>query len=494
MPLANTEGGQDPFFSPDGKWVGFFTSNAMKKVPVAGGPAVRLAQVDNYGRGADWGPDGRIVYARAMTMGCGWCRTPARWVRRITMLDRAKREGSHRFPHLLPDGVSVLLTVGTGGSWDDASIELLNLNSGERRLLIEGGSDARYIPTGHLVYQRGGALLAVPFDLKTLTVTGAAAMTVQTVMPSTNNTGSAQAAISGTGSLMYVSGTGSLERSLVWVDRSGVEERLPLPPRAYRHPRISPDGERLVLDIDEGNKSDIWIYDLSRGTLERATLDGQAQFASWTGDGKKILFLAANGAVPTLFWKDVGGSGAGERLIAADHIERGASWSKDGDLLTFTIQDAMSGWDVWTLSLKGGRKPSRFTSTPFNETDPAFSPDGKWIAYQSDESGKDEVYVQPFSADGSRILVSTDGGMEPLWSADGRELLLPERRSHHDGRRDDAADVSGGQTDTAVRQAHMDARHRSEFRRDVRRPPLPDDRGERAGGCRQSLQHRAELV
>jgi len=423
MPMANTEGGQAPFFSPDGKWLGFFTNDALKKVPVAGGSAVRLAQADNYGRGADWGPDGRIVYAPRYDDGLWMVQDTGAMARRITMLDRAKREGSHRFPHLLPDGASVLLTVGTGSSWDDASIEVLKLDSGERKPLIQGGSDARYVPTGHLVYQRAGALVGVPFDLKTLTVTGGSTTIVQTVLPSTNNTGSAQVAISGTGSLMYVSGTGSLDRRLVWVDRTGAEDRLPLPVRAYRHPRISPDGQRVVLDIDEGNKSDLWIYDLSRGTLERSTFDGQAQFGSWSADGRKVVFLASNGAIPALFWKDANRSAAAEKLLDADRPERGGSWSKDGSLLTFTIQDAMSGWDVWTRSLNGGRTPHRFTSTPFNETNPEFSPDGKWIAYQSDESGKDEVYVQPFSTDGSRILVSTDGGMEPLWSADGRELF-----------------------------------------------------------------------
>src|SRR5262245_273881 len=422
VPIANTAGAESPFFSPDGAWVGFFTVDALKKVPIAGGPAVRLADATEFGRGAAWGRDGHIVFAPDYGSGLWVVPDTGGTARPLTMLDRSKREGSHRFPHFLPDERSLLLTVGTGASWDDASIEVLSIDTGDRKLLIQGGSDARYVPTGHLVYQRGGALLAVPFDQKSATVTGAPTTLIPTVLPSTNNTGSMQAAFSSTGSMMYVSGTGSLERTLRWVDRTGAEERLPLQGRAYRHPRVSTDGQRVVLDIDEGNKADVWIYDLGRGTLTRSTLDGDGQFPAWSADARKVVFSTGIGVAPTLFWKNADGNDTAVRLINGKQ-PRSANWDNRGDLLTLADRDPQSGWDVWTMSLKDGRTPHRFTSTPFNEKAPAFSSDGKWIAYQSDESGRDEVYVQPFPGGSSKILVSTDGGAEPVWAASGRELF-----------------------------------------------------------------------
>ncbi len=424
VPIANTEGAANPFFSPDGQWVGFFTDGSLNKVAVSGGPAVHLARTDNFGRGAAWGPDGSIVFAPRYDDGLWIIRDSGGTPRRLTTLDRGKSEGSHRFPQYLPDGRSILFTVGTGGSWDDARIEVLKIDSGERTVVIQGGSDARYVPTGHLIYQRGGALLAVPFDVNASAVGGRPTTVVDTLLPSTNNTGSAQATFSNAGSLMYVAGgAGSSERTLRWVDRAGTEQRLPLPGRSYRHPRLSPDGQRIVLDIDEGNKSDVWIYDLPRGTLTRSTFDGLSQFSAWSGDGRKVMFLSANGAPPNLFWKNADGSGVAEQLTTGRHQQRPGNWAAAGDVFAFSDSDPMTGWDLWTLSLKGGRKAQPFVQTPFNETTPGFSPDGRWIAYQSDESGRTEVYVQPFPGTGSKILVSTDGGAEPVWSGDGRELF-----------------------------------------------------------------------
>jgi serine/threonine-protein kinase len=423
MPIAGTEGATSPFFSPDGQWVGFFASNRLKKVSVSGGAPVILAPLSELGRGASWGVEGDIIFSSGLASGLSLVSSAGGTVQTLTTLDRQKGQRSYRFPHHLPGGRSVLFTVGTGGSWDDARIEVLRLDTGERRVLIEGGSDGRYVPSGHLVYLRAGTLMAVPFNLDQLEISGNAVEVVDGVLPSTNLTGAAQAAFADDGSLFYVPGTRRVsERTLVLIDRIGTEQAFPLPPRPYQFPRLSSDGQRLALDIDEGNRQDVWLYDLRRGTLTRLTFDG-GMFPVWTPDGKKVTFESNKEGPTNLFWRSADGSGAEERLTTSDNPQHQGQWSPNGETLAFTEAALATGWDIWTLSLKDGRKVQAFLQTPFNETNPAFSPDGRWVAYQSDESGRDEVYVQPFPGPGSKELVSTDGGTEPAWSRDGRELF-----------------------------------------------------------------------
>jgi eukaryotic-like serine/threonine-protein kinase len=269
---------------------------------------------------------------------------------------------------------------------------MLNPATGARRVLVEGGSDARYIPTGHLVYLRAGTLMGVRFNVQQLEAAGSPVPLVEGVFGSTDNTGAAQADFSALGSLAYVSGDRQApDRTLTWVDRNGAEQPLPLPPRFYRHPRISPDGRRIVLDIDEGNKSDLWLYDLVRGTLTRTTFEGIGAFAIWTPDGNKVAFQNINNNAGTLGLASVNGTDAGENLTTAGNSRWPASWSPGGETLAFIEFDAGKGMDLWTLSLKEGRKVRPFLQTPFNETNPSFSRDGHWIAYQSDESGRDEI-------------------------------------------------------------------------------------------------------
>lgn len=378
-PIAGTDGAANPFFSPDGQWVGFFTSDRLKKVPVSGGAPVILASLSltDFGRGASWAADGNIVFSSGPVSGLSLVSAAGGAVQTLTMLDRQKAEGSHRFPHHLPGGRGLLVTVGTGGSWDEARIDLLRLDTGERQVLIEGGSDGRYLPSGHLVYLRAGTLTAVVFDLERLEPSGSPVGLVDGVLPSTDNTGAAQAAFAGDGSLFYVPGSGQAsERTLVWVDRTGTEQALQLPPRPYRHPRLSPDGQRLALDIDEGNRRDVWLYDLLRGTLARRTFDGFGMFPVWTPDGKRVTFQSDSAGSTNLFWRSADGSGVEERLTTGERWKRQGSWSPDGDTLAFTEAAPATGLDIWTLSLKNGRKVQVFLQTPFNETNVAFSPDG----------------------------------------------------------------------------------------------------------------------
>jgi len=404
---------------------GFFTVNTLRKVPIGGGSATILAPVFNFGRGASWEGDGSIVFAPHSSQGLSLVSAAGGAVRLLTTPDRQKGEASHRFPHHLPGGSALLFTVGTGGSWDDARIEVVRLGTGDRKVLIEGGSDARYVPTGHLVYLRGGALMSVPFDLNRLEVTGSPLAIVEGVLPSTNNTGATQAAFAHSGSLVYVSGGGRPgERTLTWVDRKGTEQPFPLPPGGYEYPRLSPDGQRVALDIDEGNKSDVWVYEIPRGTLTRLTLDGGGLSPEWAPDGRKITYASDKGGGSRIFWKTADNSGSAEELLASGgNPQSSASWSPNSDTLAFTEFDTVTKGDIWVVSPKDGQKPRPFLRTPFDEATPSFSPDGRWMAFQSDESGRNEVYVQPFPGPGSKVLISIQGGTEPAWSRDGYELF-----------------------------------------------------------------------
>jgi Tol biopolymer transport system component len=287
-----------------------------------------------------------------------------------------------------------------------------------------------YALTGHLVYVQGGTLMAVPFDSQRLAVTGAAVPMVEGVMQSTAD-GDAQYSFSATGSLAYVPGAAqAAQLRLVWVNRSGVEQPLAAPTHAYVNPRISPDGRRVAVGITEQEKQ-VWQYDLSRETLTRLTFQGDNNLTPfWTPDGKRIVFISNKEGQRNLFWQLADGSGGLERLIASEDLNIPGSWSPDGRLLAFSDVSGTTGYDLWVLRLGDPsaasgqvRKAELFLRTPFNEAAPQFSPDGNWLAYVSDESGRKEIYVQPYPGPGGKWQISTEGGVEPLWNRNGRELF-----------------------------------------------------------------------
>jgi len=261
------------------------------------------------------------------------------------------------------------------------------LETAEKRVLVEGGTFARYVPPGHLVYARAGGLLAVPFDLKRLEVTGPPVSVLEGVSMNPSS-GAAEFSSSTDGLLAYVPGGSSLgEGTLLWVDRKGAAQALPVPPRAYVSPRISPDGQRLAVGIQGGGT---WLYELARGTLTRLSETG---------------------------------SGVAERLTTSENLVVPGSWSPNGRVFAFSEQDMTTGWDIWVQSLKGEQKPQPFLQTPANEFAPMFSPDGHWLAYQSDLSGRSEVYVRSFPDPGGKMQISTEGGTQPMWARNGRELF-----------------------------------------------------------------------
>jgi len=340
----------------------------------------------------------------------------------LTVPDRKKGELSHRWPEILPGSKAVLFTIWTGTTnFDKQRIGVLSLETGERRVLVEGGTYARYVPSGHLVYARAGELLAVPFDLKRLEVTGPPVSILEGV--STSPTlGVAQSSFSGGGSFAYVpGGPNDGERTLLWVDRNGAARPLPAPPRPYLSPRLSPDGQRLAVGI-QGTPG-LWLYDLARGTLTRLTEFPFSPHPIWTPDGKYLTFASVVSGAINLYWTLADGSGTAERLTTSEDGQWPGSWSPDGQVLAFSEADPTTGYDIWVLGLQGDRKPRPFLQTPSNEYGPIFSPDGRWVAYVSDESGRQEIYVRPFPGPGGKMQISTDGGLEPVWARDGRELF-----------------------------------------------------------------------
>jgi hypothetical protein len=337
----------------------------------------------------------------------------------------------HRWPEFLPGGKSMFLVAGLGAiNFSNAQIAVQTVGTGQRRNLIQGATQPRYALSGHLVYAQGGSLMAVPFEPQRLEVTGAAVPMVDGVRQSSLS-GAAQYSLSGTGSLAYVSGRiQSAESRLVWVSRNGAEQPLAAPARTYMFPRLSPDGRRLATNISE-QETQIWLYDLSRETLTRFTFEGSTNNAPvWTPDGKRIAFQSNKEGPLNLFWQLADGSGGLERLSTSEHLQGPYSWSPDGQLLAFIEVNPTTQRDIWVLrmgDLSAGsgqvRKAQPFLRTPFNETEPHFSPDGRWLAYISDESGRFEIYVQPYPGPGGKWQISTEGGTEPVWNPNGRELF-----------------------------------------------------------------------
>ena len=325
-----------------------------------------------------------------------------------------KGEGGHGWPELLPGGTAVLFTNFVPPS---AQIAVYSMKTGDRRDLVQGAY-ARYARSGHLIYVQAGTLMAVPFDAERLQLTGVPVPVVENVFQAAG--GAAQYSISTTGTLVYVSGSaGAIQRKLVWVTRNGMEQPLTAPPLAYGYPRLSPDGRRVAVELD----NQIWLYDLSRDTLTRFTFEGRTnQSPGWTPDGKHIAFRSNTQGPSNLFWQLADGSGGLERLTTSDRVQNLTSWSGDGQLLAFFEPGVATQRDIWVLRMND-RKVQSFLQTPFNEGGASFSPDGKWLAYVSNESGRPEIYVQPYPGPGGKWQISTESGTEPLWNRNGRELL-----------------------------------------------------------------------
>jgi serine/threonine-protein kinase len=418
-PIGGTEGAVAPFFSPDGQWVGFFAEGKLKKIPIAGGSALVICDSGGYW-GGSWGPGDTIYFAPGSFSELWKVSADGGTPQPFTKLDRQKGEISHRWPQVLPGGKAVLFTVWTGPGWDEMQIQLQMVGSGERRVLAQGGHSGFYVPAGHLVYSREGTLMAVPFDLAQLKVANSAPFPIGAYV--LEGADGAQYTLSNNGSLAYVPGTPEqTERSLVWVDRKGKVEALGAPPRPYMSVRISPDGRQVAL-TDEGPKAAIWIYNFERGTSTRLATEGSSQIPIWTPDGRRLAYRETRTGTRNVFWTMADGSGAEERLTTGEGNQSPTSWSPDGQALAIVDNSTTGATHLMLLRLSD-HKLQPLLHTPFNEGGGQFSPDGRWLAYASDESGRFEVYVQAYPGPGGKWQISTDGGTGPIWNRSGLELF-----------------------------------------------------------------------
>jgi serine/threonine-protein kinase len=424
-PLPGTEGAQFPFFSPDGQWIGFLevVERKLKKVPLSGGPPLTLCDVGGL-QGASWGPDDTILLSTASQLlrvsASGGTPEP------VTRLDPGEEGQGQRWPEILPGGQAVLYTTWPGVV-ADASIAVQSLETGERRILVEGGTNPRYVPTGHIVFARTGWLLAVPFDLERLEVTGSPVPVLE---------GVGQFSLSREGSLLYVSGTAS-SRKLVWVDRQGVERPVTETLRVYGHTRLSPDGQRLAVDTTDAG-TNVWLLELGRDTLTRLTFEGSNVRPLWSPGGERVLFGSNRAGVYNIFSQPADGSGTPEQLTTGAY-RIPTSVSSDGKTIVFRQNSDTTGRDIGMVRLESEAEPEMLLQTPFNEHSGMLSPDDRWLAYVSNESGREEIYVTPFPGPGGKWQVSAEGGTEPLWSRDGRELF------YRSGEKMMAVPISSGQ-------------------------------------------------
>jgi len=422
----------NPFFSPDGQWVAYFEDNQLKKISIAGGTPVVLAKATNL-FGANWGADGTILFGQPE----GIKRVSADGGTPELVVRATEGEQVHG-PQMLPGGEWLLYSLARGAApnrWDTADIVAHSIRSGERKVLWKGGSDALYVATGHLIYALDDALFSLPFDLQRLEPAGGPVPVLSGLQRALNpgtNTATAQYSVSDNGTLVHIVGGSSAfpTRTPAWIDRNGREELIPAPPRAYLYPRISPDGSQVAFDVRDQD-FDIWIWSLPRRTLTRLTFDRNVDRSPvWMPDGRRIVFASQSAAdFSNLFWQAADGTSAAERLVDSKRIQTPSSVSADGRTLFFEELTASS--DVYALSLDGERKARALIATMFAERNAELSPDGRWLAYQSTESGRNEVYVRPFpDIEQGRWQVSAGGGRQPLWASNSRELFFvdPESR------------------------------------------------------------------
>jgi eukaryotic-like serine/threonine-protein kinase len=429
-PLLIPTSGGTPIFSSDGHWVGFFGSGSapgtmlLRKIGVGGGAPVNLCSLGPYA-GGSWADNGTIYFVGAMPGGVMRVPSSGGQPTEVAKIEFANGERMHKYPCALPGGKAVLFTVSTSEteSFDDARIVGLNTETGHRETLVEGGTHPVYSASGHLVYAHGGNLLAIRFDAKRLKVTGQPFTVLEGVLMSVNS-GVANYDISRSGDLIYVPGTADRgERTLVWVDRNGKAEPFPLPARSYLHPRFSPDMRQLAIEI-EGPNHDFYIYDFPRGVLSKMTTDGLSHWPVWSPDGAQLVYRSG----PMMRWRmwriPADRSRPADQLPGTGISQNAESWSPDGHAIAYTAMTQELGYHIMVESLEGDQRSRPFVDTKAPAGSPKFSPDGHWLAYCSNESGKAQVYVQAFPGPGPKIQISNDGGSDPVWKRTGGELYF----------------------------------------------------------------------
>jgi eukaryotic-like serine/threonine-protein kinase len=429
-PIRGTEGGEFPFFSPDGKWIGFFTPNAINKVPIEGGPPSTLVRIEGFRRGAAWGVDDTIVFAADGSPDL--MRVPAAGGEPTVAVSAKLFPGATalRWPSWRPDGSALLFTVWSG-ALETSRVGAYATKSGQARIVGDGTAPWS-LGTGDLLFGRSGSLWTVSMDWKSLTATSAPVPVLEGV--TLNPGGSGVYGVAANGSLAYMSGNAGTDRLVAWITRDGQRQPLVDKPQAIINQRLSLNGRRVALQIAASDStSDIWLYDIDTKVQSRVTFGGRNTNPVWTPDGRRIVYAHGDAAgVRNLYWAAADGTGVSERLSESPRTQLPFDVSPDGGTLIFGQLNDQGRTEFWTLPLVGDRKPRLYLQTVSSlrvdagaaDGNARFSPDGRWIAYQSNESGPIEVYVRPFPEPGGKRQISSGWGLAPVWSPAGKELFF----------------------------------------------------------------------
>jgi len=421
-PIRGTAGASAPFFSPDGKWVGFMhlDSGMIRKVELGGGNPVGIALVPEQAfRGADWGEDGTIYYSAGGGLSAVHEDGGEPWV--VISPDPEAGEKTYRCPDVLPGGDALICMFGSYDilTYDDADIVLLDLASGETSVLARGGLDPLYVPTGHIVFGRAGKVFAIPFDLEHRKSTGPTVQVLDGVVTS-DGYGSMQLGCSDNGTLVYVSGgPEQFATQLMIMHRDGRIEPIPQPPRPYGRPALSPDGDRFAISVLGANAS-LWIYDLRRDTMTKLVSGWDNTGPVWVNSGRTIVYGSNRDGINAIWTTPSDGSGTPTKLFDRSASAYPTGSSPDGKLVVAQLLSPTTGLDIWTVDLDGRGTP--LIQSPAREVSGSVSPDGRYIAYASDESGRLEIYVQTFPKTGRKWKLSEEGGDLPHWSRDGNRI------------------------------------------------------------------------
>jgi serine/threonine-protein kinase len=416
--LPGTEGAASPSFSPDGNSVAYVATGKLKVTPLGGGPTVTLADATAFGTA--WLPDGRIVFHSAKDLGLEAVSADGGDPKHLASPPPASRESALLSPDVLPGGNAILSTIMLGMGLESRNIALVPLGNVPPSVLVENGANPVYVPSGQIVFQREQNLLAVAFDARQLRAAGAPVTLME-------NIGAFAVSRSGTLAFARYSPNGGERGKLVWVDRKGVASELASsrfftsPSRLW--PALSPDGRRIALTSIDGRKPDIWVWELQRDVLTRLTSNTRSHIPLWTPDGNRVVTSTDSPKTgANLTWLPVDGSKPAERLTTSEFHQDPGSWAPDAKSMAFA-QISQGRSEIWLLQVEPRREARPLVQSAADTRDPAISPDGRWLAYSSNESGRFEVYVRPFPQGDGRWQISSGGGREPLWARNGHELF-----------------------------------------------------------------------
>ncbi len=426
--LPNTKGLNitELFFSLDSRWIGFFSRGKMMKLSLSGGTPITICDAGPQGS-ASWGEGGTIVFMQEWGSHLWMVSSEAGSTPRpLTQLKHEEGERAHLLPSMLPGGKAALFTIWTGASFEEAHIAVVDLSTGEHRVVVRGGSDARFVKTGHIVYARGATIMAVPFDLSNLKVAGEPAPTIDNVRLDGAG-GYSSFSISENGTFVYVAGRIEYVPTMMTLfDGPAKSKQIPSKEKSFGNPLFSPDGKKLAVII-YGSTYHLGLYDLQRDILTPLTFSGDNDRLAWLRDGSRLSFMSNLDGKYQIYMIAADGSGTPEKLFEQEGNPYPGSWSHDGKMLAYVVTGKETKSDIWIFSKDGKPEIRPLVATRASETGPQISPDGRWIAYISDESGENEVYVQPFPSGSGKWRISSGGGSLPRWAPDGKRIYFTRR-------------------------------------------------------------------